>query len=103
MLPIIINFETLVLEYEGIIEWVDANPSIMATAVYQGLEKVASGETESISLIEVCVAGKAYFAIELDPADSEGPALQNEDYWVRQEDWVHAARVRDIREYIKKK
>lgn len=103
MLPIIVDIETISIEHEGIVEWVESNPQVMANAVYEALERVAAGETKTITLIELCVESIPQFAIELDPADADEPARLNEGFWVSREDWFHAARVRDIREYIKNK
>lgn len=103
MLPLIIDMETISLKYNGIAEWVESNPHIMANAVYEALEQVAAGETDTITLIELCIGGDTQLAIELEPTDVDEPARLNEGYWVSCEDWNRASRVRDIREYIKKK
>lgn len=104
MLPMIIDLEKISLEYESINEWVEKNPDIMANLVYEALERIASGETEIISLIEICVNGECEYEIQLTPNEAEEPARLNEEYWASKEDFFKAARVRDIRkEYIQKK
>lgn len=103
MLPLIIDLEIISLEHISIVEWVESNPQMMANAVYEALEEVAAGKTDTITLIELCIGGDAQLAIELEPADADEPARLNEEYWVSCEDYLRAARVRDIREYIKKK
>jgi hypothetical protein len=104
MLPMIVDLEKIALEYNDVNDWVQKNPDIMANAVYEALERIASGEKDIITLIELCIEGECEYEIQINPKEADEPARHNEAYWASKEDFFKAARVRDIRkEYIQKK
>jgi len=100
----IIDLEKISLEYESINEWAEKNPAIMANLVYEALERIAAGEKEAISIIELCIDGVCEYEIQITLDEADEPARLNEEYWAGKEEFAKAARVRDIRkEYIHKK
>jgi len=102
MLPMTLDLETISHKYKNINDWVQENARIMANLVYQALEEIEKGKTDTITLIELCINGKCEYEILLDPLEANYSAELNQQYWVDNEDYYRAARVRDIRKKIHK-